>query len=152
MQFITITTIFGMLLASAPALATPVENVAPRQVSVGTCGSQFGAPITSFPIGEACSGDGFACDPTCTDIIQCANGVFVLIASCGSDICAGNHNGGAPKEDSVSPLSSLPTPNTSNWETEILEASSKMRFNGGALLGGDLDLEGVLLDQHPELN
>ncbi|KAI0977117.1 hypothetical protein F4678DRAFT_455262 [Xylaria arbuscula] len=95
MQFTTATAFIGMLLASAPALANPVDQVAARQTSVGTCGSQFGAPIDAFPIGEACSGDGFACDPTCTDIIQCANGVFVVIASCGSDICAGNHNGGA---------------------------------------------------------
>ncbi|RYC54102.1 hypothetical protein CHU98_g12108 [Xylaria longipes] len=107
MQFTTITALFGVLLASAPALASPVESVdvVARQSPVGTCGSQFGAPImgiidssvitAAFPIGEACSGDGFACDPSCTDIIQCANGVFVVIASCGSDICAGNHNGGA---------------------------------------------------------
>ncbi|KAI0197351.1 hypothetical protein EV127DRAFT_416337 [Xylaria flabelliformis] len=95
MQFTTVTALFGMLLASAPALASPVEDVVARQSPVGTCGSQFGAPITAFPIGEACSGDGFACDPSCTDIIQCANGVFVVIASCGSAICAGNHNGGA---------------------------------------------------------
>ncbi|KAI0454558.1 hypothetical protein F5B21DRAFT_504253 [Xylaria acuta] len=97
MQFTTtITALFGMLLASAPALASPVEDVVvARQSPVGTCGSQFGAPITAFPIGEACSGDGFACDPSCTDIIQCANGVFVVIASCGSAICAGNHNNGA---------------------------------------------------------
>ncbi|GAW17362.1 hypothetical protein ANO14919_068190 [Xylariales sp. No.14919] len=98
MQSFTITALFGMLLAAAPALASPVENdaaVVARQTPVGTCGSQFGAPITAFPIGEACSGDGFACDPSCNDIIQCANGVFVVIASCGSAICAGNHNGGA---------------------------------------------------------
>ncbi|KAJ8109412.1 hypothetical protein ONZ43_g6142 [Nemania bipapillata] len=98
MQFTTITAIFGMLLTAAPALANPVEKVEKveaRQSPVGICGSQFGAPITAFPIGEPCSGDGFACDPSCTDIIQCANGVFVVIASCGSPICAGNHNGGA---------------------------------------------------------
>ncbi|KAI1424367.1 hypothetical protein F5Y12DRAFT_715315 [Xylaria sp. FL1777] len=98
MQFTTVTAFFGMLLASAPALASPVDavdQVVARQTPVGTCGSQFGAPITAFPIGEACNGDGFACDPSCTDIIQCANGVFVVIASCGSPICAGNHNGGA---------------------------------------------------------
>ncbi|KAI0405247.1 hypothetical protein F4802DRAFT_597376 [Xylaria palmicola] len=98
MQFTIVTALAGMLLASAPALANPVGNdkvVEARQSPVGTCGSQFGAPITAFPIGEACNGDGFACDPSCTDIIQCANGVFVVIASCGSAICAGNHNGGA---------------------------------------------------------
>ncbi|KAI8624380.1 hypothetical protein F5Y19DRAFT_480760 [Xylariaceae sp. FL1651] len=96
MQFTTLTALFGLLMASAPALASPAaDKVAARQSPVGTCGSQFGAPITAFPIGEACNGDGFACDPSCTDIIQCANGVFVEIASCGSPICAGNHNGGA---------------------------------------------------------
>ncbi|KAI0420298.1 hypothetical protein F5X98DRAFT_333044 [Xylaria grammica] len=71
MQSFTITALFGMLLAAAPALASPVENdaaVVARQTPVGTCGSQFGAPITAFPIGEACSGDGFACDPSCNDI------------------------------------------------------------------------------------
>ncbi|TAQ87003.1 hypothetical protein B7494_g4673 [Chlorociboria aeruginascens] len=96
MQFTTIATIVGMLIAVNPALAAPsAAEIVQRQTPVGTCGSQFGAPITAFPIGEACSGDGFACDPSCTDIIQCSNGVFVEIASCGSDTCAGNHNGGA---------------------------------------------------------
>lgn len=70
MQFKTVTALFGMLLASAPALANPVEKVEARQSPVGTCGSQFGAPITAFPIGEACNGDGFACDPSCTDIVR----------------------------------------------------------------------------------
>ncbi|KAI3339866.1 hypothetical protein F4824DRAFT_454979 [Ustulina deusta] len=69
MQFTTTTAFLGMLLASAPALANPVEVVA-RQSPVGTCGSQFGAPITAFPIGEACNGNGFACDPSCTDIVR----------------------------------------------------------------------------------
>ncbi|KAI1171468.1 hypothetical protein F4777DRAFT_53266 [Nemania sp. FL0916] len=94
MQYTIVTALFSLLLA-APALASPVVEVEARQSPVGTCGSQFGAPITAFPIGEACSGNGFACDPSCTDIIQCANGVFVVIASCGSATCAGNHNNGA---------------------------------------------------------
>jgi hypothetical protein len=67
MQFTTITALFGMLTATA--LASPVEFAA-RQSPVGTCGSQFGAPITAFPIGEFCNGDGFACDPSCTDIVR----------------------------------------------------------------------------------
>lgn len=72
MQFSTIATaVFGMLMASAPALAAPSQaEVVERQTPVGTCGSQVGAPITSFPIGEACSGDGYACDPSCTDIVS----------------------------------------------------------------------------------
>ncbi|KAI0205071.1 hypothetical protein F4808DRAFT_473181 [Astrocystis sublimbata] len=96
MQFTTTTALLGMLLASASASPVAAENkLVVRQSPVGTCGSQFGAPIAAFPIGESCSGDGFACDPSCTDIIQCANGAFVVIASCGSATCAGNHNGGA---------------------------------------------------------
>ncbi|KAI0552585.1 hypothetical protein F4679DRAFT_581487 [Xylaria curta] len=95
MQFTTVTALFGMLLASASVLAGPVEELASRQTPVNTCGAQFGAPIAAYLIGQPCSGNGYACDSSCTDIIQCANGVFVVIASCGSAICAGNHNGGA---------------------------------------------------------
>ncbi|KAK7755080.1 hypothetical protein SLS62_002895 [Diatrype stigma] len=98
MQFFTAATTIAMLMASsAPAvLAAPSQaEVVERQTPVGTCGSQFGAPITAFPIGGSCSGSGYACDPSCTDIIQCSNGVFVVIASCGGANCAGNHNGGA---------------------------------------------------------
>ncbi|KAI1746295.1 hypothetical protein F4680DRAFT_400971 [Xylaria scruposa] len=95
MQFTTVTALFGMLLASASVLASPAQDIAPRQTPVTVCGAQFGAPINAFLIGQRCSGSNYACDSSCTDIIQCANGVFVSIASCGSPICAGNHNGGA---------------------------------------------------------
>ncbi|KAI0396813.1 hypothetical protein F5Y17DRAFT_455649 [Xylariaceae sp. FL0594] len=93
MQFTT--AFLGAILAAAgTAMASPA-SVEARQQPVGTCGSQFGAPITAFPIGEACNGNGFACDPTCHSIIQCSNGIFVTIADCGGNDCAGNHNGGA---------------------------------------------------------
>ncbi|KAI0491176.1 hypothetical protein F4859DRAFT_508965 [Xylaria cf. heliscus] len=104
MQFTTITALFGMLLASAaPALASPVAEASPVQDALvptetpgnSICGQQFGAPIAAHPLGSACQGSDYACDSSCTDIIQCANGRFVLIASCGSAICAGNNNGGA---------------------------------------------------------
>ena len=58
-------------MAASPALSAPSQaEVVERQTPVGTCGSQFGAPITAFPIGEACNGNGFACDPSCTDIVR----------------------------------------------------------------------------------
>ena len=71
MQFPTLAAAFGLLMAASPALAAPSPaEVVERQTPVGTCGAQFGAPITAFPIGEACSGNGFACDPSCTDIVS----------------------------------------------------------------------------------
>lgn len=73
MQFSTIATTVAMLVASsAPAaLAAPSQaEVVERQTPVGTCGSQFGAPINTFPIGGSCSGSGYACDPGCTDIVS----------------------------------------------------------------------------------
>lgn len=45
MQFTTITALLGMLLASAPALASPVENVVARQSPVGTC-ARSSAPLS----------------------------------------------------------------------------------------------------------
>ncbi|KAK8035249.1 hypothetical protein PG993_010244 [Apiospora rasikravindrae] len=94
MQFSALTALFGLLMTVAPVMAAPAEeaNTLDRR---GTCGASAGAPIASFPIGGSCSGNGYGCDTSCHSIVQCANGQFVVIASCGGNNCAGNHNGGA---------------------------------------------------------
>ncbi|KAF2965077.1 hypothetical protein GQX73_g8478 [Xylaria multiplex] len=96
MKFAAAAIAFSIFLASAPlALANSIGNAVARQVPEHICESRFGAPIDAFYVGEECEGDAYACDISCREIIQCFNGVFVIIASCNTFTCAGNNNGGA---------------------------------------------------------
>ncbi|KAI1438286.1 hypothetical protein GGR50DRAFT_691457 [Xylaria sp. CBS 124048] len=93
MQFITL---FTMILAFAvPTLTSPVElGLAERQLSA-TCGTG-GREITSYNYGASCDVDAeYACVIACEGILECANGVWVIIADCEELNCNGNGAGGA---------------------------------------------------------
>ncbi|KAI1813751.1 hypothetical protein GGS20DRAFT_586171 [Poronia punctata] len=137
MQFTTFTALFGALLAASPALASPLEA---RQV--GVCGSQFGAPIDAYPIGASCSGNGYACDPSCGSIVQCANGNFVVIANCGGSNCAGNHNNGAVL------TTKSETELDEDWGMEIV-GFVRVSFDG-AFLFSDVFEKNVILADYQE--